>query len=114
MVGEEALRARQALVGDPEISPEPPDEWPAEPIRQAVVRQRAEDAAQHAARDRHPQAHLSLRREVAGGRHRSEERRVGKECRSRWSPYQEKEKKAVGLARVARRIAIAEYCNGAT
>src|SRR2546422_5643463 len=68
MVGEEALRARQALVGDPEISPEPPDEWPAEPIRQAVVRQRAEDAAEHAARDRHPEAHLSLRREVAGGR----------------------------------------------
>src|SRR5690554_8055744 len=25
--------------------------------------------------------------------HRSEERRVGKECRSRWEPYQEKEKK---------------------
>src|SRR5687767_16040003 len=24
--------------------------------------------------------------------HRSEERRVGKECRSRWSPYHEKEK----------------------
>src|SRR2546426_7022841 len=63
MVGEEALRARQALVGDPEISPEPPDERPAEPIRQAVVRQRAEDAAQHAARDRQPEAHLSLRRE---------------------------------------------------
>src|SRR5437660_5080007 len=25
--------------------------------------------------------------------HRSEERRVGKECRSRWSPYHEKKKK---------------------
>src|SRR3712207_7093078 len=25
--------------------------------------------------------------ECAGGRLRSEERRVGKECRSRWSPY---------------------------
>ena len=24
---------------------------------------------------------------VAGNTHRSEERRVGKECRSRWSPY---------------------------
>src|SRR2546430_16126911 len=24
---------------------------------------------------------------VAAGTHRSEERRVGKECRSRWSPY---------------------------
>src|SRR3712207_6925128 len=24
---------------------------------------------------------------VQGGRNRSEERRVGKECRSRWSPY---------------------------
>src|SRR5438132_10308097 len=27
---------------------------------------------------------------------RSEERRVGKECRSRWSPYHEKKKKKVG------------------
>src|SRR5438034_4329767 len=26
-------------------------------------------------------------------RHRSEERRVGKECRSRWSPYHQKKKK---------------------
>src|SRR5437762_4389291 len=33
------------------------------------------------------------------GRDRSEERRVGKECRSRWSPYHEKkkeERKAAG------------------
>src|SRR5256885_9940455 len=31
---------------------------------------------------------------VRGGRHaRSEERRVGKECRSRWSPYHLKKKK---------------------
>src|SRR6185312_16522467 len=30
---------------------------------------------------------------VAGGDDRSEERRVGKECRSRWSPYHEKKKK---------------------
>src|SRR3712207_9418411 len=28
-----------------------------------------------------------LRRELAFTRRRSEERRVGKECRSRWSPY---------------------------
>src|SRR2546429_7002226 len=28
-----------------------------------------------------------LERQAGGGRHRSEERRVGKECRSRWSPY---------------------------
>src|SRR5690606_40049133 len=27
-----------------------------------------------------------------GGHHRSEERRVGKECRSRWAPYHEKKK----------------------
>src|SRR5260221_12302760 len=30
---------------------------------------------------------LLLRLECAGHHHRSEERRVGKECRSRWSPY---------------------------
>src|SRR2546430_17444464 len=32
-----------------------------------------------------PLAHLRIHREVADAR--SEERRVGKECRSRWSPY---------------------------
>src|SRR5688572_31733766 len=30
---------------------------------------------------------------VMRNKERSEERRVGKECRSRWSPYHEKEKK---------------------
>src|SRR5260221_4376238 len=29
----------------------------------------------------------AYRRDVGDGEHRSEERRVGKECRSRWSPY---------------------------
>ena len=31
----------------------------------------------------------ALKKEIVGkvNRHRSEERRVGKECRSRWSPY---------------------------
>ena len=33
----------------------------------------------------HP--HLYVRREIDINRVRSEERRVGKECRSRWSPY---------------------------
>src|SRR5687768_14692277 len=32
----------------------------------------------------------------AYGRYRSEERRVGKECRSRWSPYHEKKKQEEG------------------
>src|SRR3712207_9083139 len=32
-------------------------------------------------------ADLALQRAKATGGHRSEERRVGKECRSRWSPY---------------------------
>ena len=31
--------------------------------------------------------HLSLRKKFTFWRRRSEERRVGKECRSRWSPY---------------------------
>src|SRR5947208_17051136 len=34
---------------------------------------------------------------------RSEERRVGKECRSRWSPYHEKEKEATDQRRNAER-----------
>src|SRR5205085_11440513 len=36
---------------------------------------------------------------VANGRQRSEERRVGKECRSRWAPYHEK-KKLLMVARI--------------
>src|SRR6267143_5122661 len=31
------------------------------------------------------------------GRRRSEERRVGKECRSRWSPYHQKKKQTCAL-----------------
>ena len=31
--------------------------------------------------------HIALSRMAAGEGMRSEERRVGKECRSRWSPY---------------------------
>src|SRR3712207_9476570 len=34
-----------------------------------------------------PQAEEALRQCLARGADRSEERRVGKECRSRWSPY---------------------------
>src|SRR6266849_6389856 len=30
---------------------------------------------------------VGRRKGASGGRERSEERRVGKECRSRWSPY---------------------------
>src|SRR3712207_9017038 len=36
--------------------------------------------------ERHPQA-LALLADQVLARDRSEERRVGKECRSRWSPY---------------------------
>src|SRR2546430_16849513 len=44
----------------------------------------------------------------AVGKHRSEERRVGKECRSRWSPYHLKKKhteKQTEAARVKRQPA---------
>src|SRR3989442_10051084 len=34
-----------------------------------------------------PGVHPALMEDLATGRMRSEERRVGKECRSRWSPY---------------------------
>ena len=36
---------------------------------------------------RHARADESRRTQTASTLHRSEERRVGKECRSRWSPY---------------------------
>src|SRR5207249_11555491 len=37
-------------------------------------------------------AHTGTRRREPSSRRRSEERRVGKECRSRWSTYDEKKK----------------------
>src|SRR5438309_9106589 len=39
--------------------------------------------------------HIDCKRRVVDGadRHRSEERRVGKECRSRWSAYHKKTKR---------------------
>src|SRR5205814_4677288 len=42
-------------------------------------------------------------RRLMGSSNRSEERRVGKECSSRWSPYQDKKKKPDVLARVCSR-----------
>src|SRR5437868_14997248 len=48
--------------------------------------------------------HLLMEAKHWGLRKRSEERRVGKECRSRWSPYHEKKKRGtqpmVGAVRV--------------
>src|SRR5690349_24923579 len=53
----------------------------------------------HAYRDRSPISADAYRcRGKAfqdGAGHRSEERRVGKECRSRWSPYHDKKKQEV-------------------
>src|ERR1035438_4760386 len=45
---------------------------------------RAEEKRQQA---RHQNNKPKLSKKARRGRHRSEERRVGKECRSRWSPY---------------------------
>src|SRR5256885_7379247 len=51
-----------------------------EPIRRiAETYDRAKAAAGEPA--------LTFADQATGARHRSEERRVGKECRSRWSPY---------------------------
>src|SRR5215510_15957175 len=46
-----------------------------------------------------PSSSVSAQRSSHARVARSEERRVGKECRSRWSPYHEKKKKYTGLAR---------------
>src|SRR6478672_13442620 len=46
-----------------------------------------------AAASRCARARSGRRRASVRQRGRSEERRVGKECRSRWSPYHEKKKK---------------------
>src|SRR5688572_31965164 len=44
-------------------------------------------------RDEHANPRVLPRHKQRAVAHRSEERRVGKECRSRWSPYHEKKKK---------------------
>src|SRR5437016_14596864 len=41
---------------------------------------------------------------------RSEERRVGKECRSRWSPYHEKKKEQTPQVQVVRTRSEIEWC----
>src|SRR5438270_13376601 len=48
-------------------------------------------------------AHEQQRGAVAAVRVRSEERRVGKECRSRWSPYHEKKKNRRESGQIVRR-----------
>src|SRR5690349_24422658 len=49
----------------------------------------------------------ALRRALVGALHdpdRSEERRVGKECRSRWWPYSQKKKRGEQWGRVGLRV----------
>src|SRR5947209_17260407 len=53
---------------------------------------RLQAAPVSAAADRTVLAHLDMT-DLARQARRSEERRVGKECRSRWSPYHEKKQK---------------------
>src|SRR6201997_5870899 len=44
---------------------------------------------------------------------RSEERRVGKECRSRWAPYHLKKKQKTGKSRASSQVRIRYYrCGG--
>src|SRR5205807_4203854 len=52
----------------------------------------AGDHFRHAAGARQPRVLVQMQRLAMNGNQRSEERRVGKECRSRWSPYHEKKK----------------------
>ena len=47
----------------------------------------SEDAIRQALVERYPRESFQLATKNAAWINRSEERRVGKECRSRWSPY---------------------------
>src|SRR5205807_3292609 len=62
---------------------------------QAAVHAAVEDARDAGTQLVGPGRYLRRPRRLQGDRTegRSEERRVGKECRSRWSPYHEKKKK---------------------
>src|SRR3712207_9247134 len=55
-------------------------------LRMIIGRCSSELVFESEGRDRRAQVVVDLGR-VAGAVERSEERRVGKECRSRWSPY---------------------------
>src|SRR5437773_12162145 len=61
------------------------------------------DSPQAVALDEHRN---DVQEERAWGAQRSEERRVGKECRSRWSPEHEKKKKTI---RGVRCVQMKEY-----
>ena len=54
--------------------------------RQRMAQERAEQTAVWLAEMEVEQVRM-LKEMSRGGNRRSEERRVGKECRSRWSPY---------------------------
>ena len=57
-------------------------------IRRKIMQHEIEEAALKKEDDKLSQAHLKdVQQELSQMRDRSEERRVGKECRSRWSPY---------------------------
>src|SRR5690349_24993001 len=60
----------------------------------SIYRQVVRSAARPASTPRWPPGAVSSRTSIVGGRSRarSEERRVGKECRSRWAPYHEKKR----------------------
>src|SRR6266511_811216 len=60
------------------------------------------DLASASSRGRSPTSRVAPRRDSRAVKPRSEERRVGKECRSRWSPDHEKKKRewrSVGTVR---------------
>src|SRR5687768_18063656 len=58
--------------------------------RLRLQRPQARQRQEHEADAKHERRHEPEADEPAQALERSEERRVGKECRSRWSPYHEK------------------------
>src|SRR5256712_12988194 len=84
-------RLRQALAREEEVARQLPD--PETARSPARLKQLGREHAQlDAIRQTHQrmqrlEPELDQAREVLADKDRSEERRVGKECRSRWSPY---------------------------
>src|SRR2546421_12324925 len=66
---EEPLRALEILFAEKHVLAVARYQRPADPLRPEIIRQRSDEAAEHAADQRHGKAHLSLRSQVSGRRH---------------------------------------------
>src|SRR3712207_217766 len=81
------MRDRFRLVANTVDVVEPPEPMPHLPVGRAVWRPQPDFTTSAKSWLMAGGAHHTVMSNAVGAEERSEERRVGKECRSRWSPY---------------------------